>query len=171
MCVCSIVELENNYSEKNRLPGEKPEGCKSIIVKNCPYSMDEDDIWEMFEFCGEILRINALKNEDGSMKGMFFVDFSTTEATDEAVKKCNEEVGGRNIYVDFSAPPQGEGRQGQRQRWQGQGQGQGKRQERKGDAREARKEKAGKKKPEGRQKRRGQEPWWDRRIRWNSELR
>lgn len=57
----------------------------------------------MFEGCGGIDRLKLLTDrETGESKGIAFIDFSEESAVDEAIKKCNTDVGGRLIFVDYS---------------------------------------------------------------------
>lgn len=98
-------------------PGEKPEGCKSVIVKNMSYEATEDSIREFFSKCGEIERVKLLMDQEkGTSRGAAFVDFSETSNVDEAVKLCNTEMGGRYVFVDFAggkgAGGKGDGKKG-----------------------------------------------------------
>ena len=56
------VILKKEMSEKKM--SEKPENCLSIIVKNLSYDTTEDALWPIFEPCGEIERLNLLKDKD-----------------------------------------------------------------------------------------------------------
>jgi len=96
-----------------RTPGEKPDGCTSVVVKNFTYSTTEDSLWKLFEGCGEISRLKLLTDrETGESKGIAFVDFASAEGVDEAIKKCNQEVEGRAIFVDYSGG-KGDGKKGE----------------------------------------------------------
>ena len=33
-------------------PGEKPDGCLSVMVMQLSQAVEEDDLWEIFEDCG-----------------------------------------------------------------------------------------------------------------------
>lgn len=50
-------------------PGEKPNGCVTIVVKNLSYFMTEDDIKKVFSACGAVKAIRAFKDRDGTFKG------------------------------------------------------------------------------------------------------
>ncbi|CAD7947042.1 unnamed protein product [Amoebophrya sp. A25] len=99
-------------------PGEKPEGCKSVILKWLNYETVEDSIRSHFEDCGDIQGIKLLTDrETGASKGMAFVDFDSEEAVDKAVKKCNSELDGKNIIVDYNTPREkgdGKGKDGKK---------------------------------------------------------
>jgi len=116
-----------------RQPGEKPEGCKSVIVKNFTYSTTEDALWKLFEDCGAIERLKLLTDrETGESKGIAFVDFAEEAGVDAAIKKCNTEVEGRMIFIDYSGGKgdgkgKGEGKKGKGKKGDGKkGKGKGK---------------------------------------------
>jgi len=86
-------------------PKEKPEGCKSVIVKQLSYAATEDDLWELFEDCGSVSRVKMLMDRDtGESKGMAFVDFDESADVDKALKKNDTVVKGKAVYIDFSVP-------------------------------------------------------------------
>jgi nucleolin len=96
-------------------PSEKPEDCKSIVVKGMSYDTTEETLRGMFAECGSIANCKILTDrETGASKGMAFIDFEDTSATDEAVKKSGGELDGRWIFVDFSGGPgfKGDGKKG-----------------------------------------------------------
>lgn len=98
---------------KSFTPGEKPEGCKSVIVKNLSYNTTEDKLWELFGNCGDIVKVNLLKNrETGESRGMAFIDFSGESMVDEAIKKNNSDIDGRNCFVDFAGGKKEDGDKG-----------------------------------------------------------
>lgn len=51
--------------------------------------------------CGEIAAIRWVE-KDGQFKGCGFLEFTTTEATDEAVKLNGSDLLGRRVRVDFA---------------------------------------------------------------------
>ena len=67
-----------------------------IIVKGLSYEAAEDDIQTYFGECGEITRINLLKNPDGSSKGLAFIRFSD-EASMNSALQCDG-----NTFMDFN---------------------------------------------------------------------
>ena len=77
---------------------------RSIIVRNLPFSFNEDDMYKMFVSCGEIVKHRVIRNEKGQSRGFGFVDFIDNESSSEAVKKNGTKVEGRPIYIEFTAP-------------------------------------------------------------------
>jgi len=87
----------------SRGPTPKPDGCTTVFLGNLPFSIDEDTLRGVFSDCGEITSIRWVE-KDGQFKGCGFIDFSESGATDAAVAKNGQDVQGRQIRVDYSAP-------------------------------------------------------------------
>ncbi|CAE8642264.1 unnamed protein product [Polarella glacialis] len=87
-------------------PGEKPAGCKSVVVKGLSYEATDDDLWEVFKGCAEgPTAVKLLTDRDtGSSKGIAFVDFTDDKGVDEAIKLNNTELKGRFFFMDYAAP-------------------------------------------------------------------
>lgn len=77
---------------------------RSIIVRNLPFTFNEDDMYKMFISCGEIMKHRVIRNETGQSRGFGFVDFTENDFAREAVAKSGTKVEGRPIYVEFTAP-------------------------------------------------------------------
>jgi len=82
-------------------PSEKPAGCNTVFLGNLSFEITEDDVKETFGECGTISDIRWVEKE-GVFKGIAFVQFEETEATDKAVAKAGTNVKGRPIKVDFA---------------------------------------------------------------------
>jgi nucleolin len=84
---------------------EKPEGCNTVFCGNLSYDIDDAAATKFFESCGEIANIRWLTDrETGDFKGCGFIEFSDPASVDQAVKKNGEDLMGRNIRIDYSAP-------------------------------------------------------------------
>ena len=106
----------NKTSFINRIQNEnKGEESTNVIVRNLPFTFDENNLSQLFEGCGDIVRVRIIKGEDGNSRGFGFVDFSSVEFARVAINKSGEKVNGRPIHVDYSIPRE--------KRDQGQGQG------------------------------------------------
>jgi len=91
---------------QDRTPREatpKPDGCTTVFLGNLSFSIDEDTVRGLFSDCGEITSVRWVER-DGQFKGCGFVEFSDSSATDTAVGKNGQDVLGRPIRVDYSAP-------------------------------------------------------------------
>ena len=86
-----------------------PTDCRTLFVKNLPYSFKEDDIGDRFRRFGEIKAIRIAQNwQTKESKGFAYITFETHDSAKQALEKMNgKEVQGRYIKVDFdtkSAP-------------------------------------------------------------------
>jgi len=83
------------------------------MVMQLSQAIEEDDLWEIFEDCGTVSKVKLLYDRDtNASRGMAFVDFEETEATDKAVKMTDKEIKGKAIYVKYNTPrePKGKGK-------------------------------------------------------------
>jgi nucleolin len=86
-----------------REPTPKPEGCTTVFLGNLSFSIDEDTVRSVFADCGEVTAVRWVER-DGQFKGCGFVEFAESDATDLAVAKNGQDVLGRPMRVDYSAP-------------------------------------------------------------------
>lgn len=81
----------------------KPPGGKKLYMGNLAYSIDDDTIVEFFKDCGEMRGLRWLVNEHtGDFRGGGFVEFTTSEAADQAILKDGQELLGRAIWLDWT---------------------------------------------------------------------
>merc|ERR1719498_1479306 len=104
-------------------PGEKPDGCKSIMVRNLKASVDEDALWEIFEKASKVKVVTD--RETGEPRGFAFVDFDEDDDVVEAIKKNNTEVHGQAISLKYNVPRE-KGEKGEKGDGKGKGKGKGK---------------------------------------------
>jgi nucleolin len=70
-----------------------------IFVKNLPWSTTEADLQKSFEECGKVTSIRLPTNDDGSMKGFGFIEFTSAEAATKACAFDGQDYQGRSITV------------------------------------------------------------------------
>jgi nucleolin len=87
----------------DRAPTPKPDGCTTVFLGNLSFSIDEDAVRGFFKECGDISAIRWVER-DGQFKGCGFVEFNESDSTDKAVAMSGQDLQGRAIRVDFSAP-------------------------------------------------------------------
>jgi RNA recognition motif-containing protein len=86
-----------------------------IYVGNLPFSVDDEQLRELFKTYGEIEEVTIIKDRfSGRSKGFGFVTFKEDESAKKAISEMNEkEVEGRNLKVNEARPmeerPQGQG--------------------------------------------------------------
>merc|ERR1719240_1798598 len=108
-------------------PGEKPEGCTTVICGGLSYDTTEDSLWSFFEGIPSIKNVSIMKDRDtGCSKGVAFVDFEDSADTDEAVKKAGTELDGRTVSIRYKQPAAAKGEKGGKKGGNGKGKGKGK---------------------------------------------
>jgi len=80
----------------------KEEGCITIFVGGLTDNVTDEDLIKVFEDCGEISQIRKIQ-KDGVFKGIAFIEFSKTEATDKAVAMNGIEYKGKLLRIDYAA--------------------------------------------------------------------
>jgi nucleolin len=88
-------------SQNTKGISEKPEGCTAVFIGNLNFEITEDQVWELFQDCGDI---KECRWPQGDFNGFGWVEFYNTDSTDKAVKKNGNNVLGRPIRVDYAAP-------------------------------------------------------------------
>jgi RNA recognition motif-containing protein len=73
-----------------------------IYVGNLNYSLQEDDVKQLFTTYGEVSSVKIVRDRDtGRAKGFCFVEMPDDQEASTAMKELNgAEVRGRNIRVD-----------------------------------------------------------------------
>lgn len=99
-----VVEKPANPTvKKNGVYGNSGNAeSKSVIVRNLPFRLEENDLYDVFEDCGKIRGCKIVKNMDGRSKGFGFVDFDSFEDAKAALDKDGVECQGRSLRVEFS---------------------------------------------------------------------
>ena len=86
-------------------PGEKPDGCKSLMVRNLKTSVDEDALWEFFSEMPSCTKVKLVTDrETGESRGFAFVDFDDDDDVDKAIKLHNTEVHGQAVSLKYNVP-------------------------------------------------------------------
>jgi RNA recognition motif-containing protein len=83
-----------------------PENCKTLFVKNIPFTFKEDDIGDRFRPFGEIQEIKISKNwKTDESKGFCFIVYKDHISAKAALIKMNGKelkgFEGRPLKVDF----------------------------------------------------------------------
>lgn len=76
-----------------------------LYVGNLAFSITEDQLREAFSKFGNVESVKIVTDETGRSKGFGFVEMSTDEEADKAVKGLNgTELFGRAVKVDLARP-------------------------------------------------------------------
>lgn len=79
---------------------------KKLFVGSLPWSVNDDQLKEIFSQAGNVVSAQVVKDRDtGRSKGFGFVEMSTDEEANAAVEKLNNsDVDGRKIFVSIARP-------------------------------------------------------------------
>lgn len=74
----------------------------NIYIGQLPYSVNEDELREIFSEYGEIESLNLIKDRfSGQSKGFGFIDMPNNSEADKAIKALNKSMlNGREIKVN-----------------------------------------------------------------------
>jgi len=95
--------------------------ARRLFVGGLPYSATSAQLEELFSQVGKIASLNLITDRfSGQSKGFAFVEMSTDEESDAAIKKFNNyELDGRKIVVNVARPQEDKNRFNQnRGNWQ-----------------------------------------------------
>jgi len=84
-----------------RPPTAKPDGCDTVFLGNLSFNVTEEAVRDLFGTCGTINDIRWIEKE-GVFKGVAFMQFSESDATDKAVALAGADLMGRPVRVDFA---------------------------------------------------------------------
>jgi RNA recognition motif-containing protein len=95
---------------------------KNIYVGGLPYSVEEDQLQELFATYGTVESARVITDRyTGQSRGFGFVEMSSQDEADQAIKSLNgSQLGGRTLTVNEARPQEkrsGGGRNGGRNRW------------------------------------------------------
>ena len=100
------IQPSKAKDQATRTPRPRPDGCRTIFVKNLPYDIPSDALRRSFEKFGKINDVRlAVHNHTQRQKGFGYVTFVKEAAAEAAVRGQGEvQVRGRAVYVDYDAP-------------------------------------------------------------------
>ncbi|KAJ1975737.1 hypothetical protein H4R34_004230 [Dimargaris verticillata] len=76
---------------------------RSVYVGNLPWSTEEEQVRELFQPFGSVVRVAVPKDELGRTKGIAFVDMAETDDADKAIDQLHGyNFLGRDIRVSYS---------------------------------------------------------------------
>jgi nucleolin len=97
-------------SVQARDPGEQPEGCRTVFVRNLPYDYKTESLRDLMSQFGKVedngVRIPLMLDGSGRNKGFGYVTFKNAEGAAGAVGKAKKayglcEEGGRPLVVGW----------------------------------------------------------------------
>lgn len=78
----------------------------NIYVGNMPYTTGDKELEDLFKGFGEVTSAKVIMDkESGRSKGFGFIEMSSQEEGEEAIKQLDgSDVGGRNLKVNEARP-------------------------------------------------------------------
>jgi len=115
----NVAGQKGKGGDKGKSKGDKGKGDKgkgggkgnnelTVCVRGLPFATTEDALRKDFEDCGELERCKMLLNDEGTCKGIAFIEYKTKEGVEKACAFNETDYGGRTIYVSLA----GEGGKG-----------------------------------------------------------
>jgi len=79
---------------------------RKLYVGNLPYEIGETELQELFSRAGAVESVNVMRDQaTGRARGFAFVEMSTDEEAQNAIRELNEsQVGGRSLTVNEARP-------------------------------------------------------------------
>merc|ERR1719265_1915946 len=91
--------------------GGKGNNELTAFVGGLAWSVDEEMLKKDFGECGEIVKIRMPLNDEGKSKGIAFIEFSTQEGLEKALKFDGDDYAGRTLKVNKAGDkPAGDGK-------------------------------------------------------------
>ena len=95
---------------------------RKLYVGNLPYQTDEAQLEQIFAQCGKVDTVSVVRDKmTGRARGFAFVEMSTDEEAQEAIRQFNTaDYGGRPMTVNEAKPQENRGGGGNRRsesRW------------------------------------------------------
>jgi RNA recognition motif-containing protein len=79
---------------------------RKLYVGNLPYETGETDLQDLFARAGSVETVSVVRDQmTGRARGFAFVEMSTDEEAQNAIRELNEfQVGGRKLTVNEARP-------------------------------------------------------------------
>lgn len=89
-----------------------------LYVGNFPYTVDEEQLRELFSSYGEIEDLALIKDRDtGRPKGFGFITFASQQSAEKALEMDGKDLGGRPLKVNMATEKPARGGGGGGGRW------------------------------------------------------
>lgn len=79
-------------------------GTYAVFLKNIPFTTTEEQLFQLFQHCGKILKVDLLKSLGGKSRGMAQIDFYSEPAVNEALRLNNTLIDDRPMTVQRYYP-------------------------------------------------------------------
>ncbi|WPH01744.1 Hypothetical protein R9X50_00459600 [Acrodontium crateriforme] len=100
-----MAKIANPDAKKQR-SGAQAEG-RELIVKNLPWSTNEEDVKKFFAQYGDVSSLKLLKLVNGRLTGTGFIVYESVDEANAALAAHNKPFGDRILQVELSSPKGG----------------------------------------------------------------
>merc|ERR1711884_517964 len=97
-------QKKQKVDDYDQLSEEEQKKLRTVFISNLGFSVNEDDLKTCLETSGTILDVRLVKKPTGESKGYAFVEFDNYTDALEALKRDNELLSGRPMYVSECDP-------------------------------------------------------------------
>merc|ERR1712151_426127 len=97
-------------AEKGKGKGKKGNKEFEVFVGGLPFSTTEEVLRKDFTECGEIVNLRMPLNDEGSARGIAFIEYKDKESVEKALKFHETDYGGRSLSVRMSGEDKGKGK-------------------------------------------------------------
>merc|ERR1712050_417943 len=106
---------EGAKGDKGKGKGDKGKGGKgnndlTVCVRGLPFATTEEALRKDFAECGELVSCRMLLNDQGTCKGVAFIEYKDESGVKKAVEFHETDYGGRTIYVSPANEGKGDGK-------------------------------------------------------------
>ena len=77
---------------------------RTVFLSNLDFEVDEGEIEQLMSSSGHVVEVRLVKHPNGKSKGFAFVEFETVESAASALKRDNELIRGRPMYISECDP-------------------------------------------------------------------
>merc|ERR1740133_554205 len=99
----------------------------TVFIRGLPFETTEEALKKDFAECGELVSCRMLLNDEGSCRGIAFIEYTDKAGMDKAIAFNETDYGGRTIFcVAAGDKPEGKGKGKGKDGKDGKGKGKGK---------------------------------------------
>ena len=91
------------YDDVNA-PSEEDKKQRTVFISNLGFSVTEEDLRDFLSSTGPVIDVRLVKKSTGQSKGYAFVEFENSQTAQEALKRDNEFLTGRPVYISECDP-------------------------------------------------------------------
>jgi RNA recognition motif-containing protein len=97
------LEAEDD-SDSSALSDEQRKKLRTVFLSNLDFEVAEAELGELLGSSGPVVEVRLVKHPNGKSKGFAFVEFETRSAALAALKRDNELIRGRPMYISECDP-------------------------------------------------------------------